>query len=444
MKRSMILGLGVGLIGMGWVQIAPADDPAPPDWPPAKPEAIQAWQDMRFGLFIHWGPVSLTGHEIGWSRGRETPIETYDDLYKHFNPTRFNAEEWVGIAKAAGIKYIVLTTKHHDGFCLWDTRCTDYHIMNSPFKRDVVKELSEAARKQGIRFGAYYSVCDWRHPDFPRTSPGGKVLRGKSDIDAYQTYLLDQIRELITRYGPLVTLWNDVPQEFKGRGAAIIRMARELQPDIVINNRTGDGGDYDTPEQKIGAFNNTRPWESCMTVSAHNRWAWGGADDGVKDLSTCLKFLIGAAGGDGNMLLNVGPTPLGEIAPEQRNRLEEMGAWLGKYGESIYATRGGPFRPGPGFVSTRKDNVIFVHVLKWEGDRVSLPAIVRKIVKSDVLTGGSVEVKQTDGAITLAVPVQDRQAIDTIVRLELDGSAMDLPAVGGTEDPAAAAKGKGK
>ena len=130
---------------------------------------------MRFGMFIHWGPVSLTGHEIGWSRGAQTPIEEYDNLYKKFNPTKFNADQWVAIAKAAGMKYIVLTTKHHDGFCLWDTKLTDYNIMNSPFKRDVVKELADACKKQGIAFGTYYSVCDWHHPDFPLTSPGGKV-----------------------------------------------------------------------------------------------------------------------------------------------------------------------------------------------------------------------------------------------------------------------------
>jgi len=207
---------------------------------------------MRFGMFIHWGPVSITGKEIGWSRGKETPIATYDNLYKQFNPKNYNADEWVSIAKAAGMKYIVLTTKHHDGFCLWATKQTDYNIMNSPFQRDVLKELAAACKRQGIALGTYYSTCDWYHPDFPLTSPGGKVRREKSDIDSYQRFLLAQIRELITNYGPLLTIWNDVPQEFKGRGAATIKMVRELQPDILINDRTGDGGDYNTPEQRVG------------------------------------------------------------------------------------------------------------------------------------------------------------------------------------------------
>ena len=277
------------------------------------PAALQRWQDMRFGMFIHWGPVSLTHREIGWSRGAQTPIAEYDNLYKKFNPVKFNADQWAGIAKAAGMKYVVLTTKHHDGFCLFATKQTDYNIMNSPFGRDVTKELAEACRKQGLAFGAYYSVCDWHHPDFPLTSPGGKVRREKSDLDAYNRYLLAQIRELITNCGPLVTIWNDVPQMFKGRGVNTIKMVRELQPDILINNRTGDGGDYDTPEQRIGGFNMERPWESCMTISAHNHWAWGGPEDGVKPLSACLLMLIRAAGGDGNVLLNVGPTPEGVI-----------------------------------------------------------------------------------------------------------------------------------
>jgi len=276
--------------------VSKSTEAATPKFPPVQPAALKNWQDMRFGMFIHWGPVSLTGKEIGWSRGRETPIEVYDNLYRRFNPKDFNADAWVKVAKDAGMKYIVLTTKHHDGFCLWDTKLTDFNIMNSPFHRDVVKELAAACKRGGIAFGTYYSVCDWHHPDFPLTSPGGKVKREMFDLDAYNRYLLGQISELITNYGPLITLWNDVPQMFQGRGVKTIEMARRLQPDIVINNRTGDGGDFDTPEQRVGAFNLERPWESCMTLSAHNHWAWGGTNDGVKPLAACLEMLIRGAG----------------------------------------------------------------------------------------------------------------------------------------------------
>ncbi|MGA2498660.1 MAG: alpha-L-fucosidase [Tepidisphaeraceae bacterium] len=400
-----------------------------PAWPAAQPAAVQRWQAMRFGMFIHWGPVSITGQEIGWSRGAQTPIEKYDNLYKEFNPTKFNADEWVSVAKAAGMKYIILTTKHHDGFCLWDTKLTDYNIMNSPFKRDVVKELAEACKKQGIAFGTYYSVCDWHHPDFPLTSPGGRVKREKSDLDAYNRYLLGQIRELITNYGPLLTIWNDVPQMFQDRGAVTIKMARELQPDILMNNRTGDGGDYDTPEQRVGGFQMNRPWESCMTISAHNHWAWGGANDGVKSLAACLQMLIRCAGGDGNMMLNVGPMPTGEIEAIQVDRLKEMGAWMTRNGESIYGTRGGPFKPLKHLVSTRKDDTIYLHVLAWPEETLKLPALPAKIVKSRVLTGGQATVNQTDAGIEITVPKADRQEIDTVIALQLDKPAMDIAPV---------------
>jgi len=399
---------------------------SPPKFPPVQPEAMKNWQDKRFGMFIHWGPVSLTAKEIGWSRGAETPIEVYDNLYKQFNPTKFNADEWVAVAKAGGMKYIILTTKHHDGFCLWDTKLTDFNIMNSPFKRDVVKELASACRKQGIAFGTYYSTCDWHHPDFPLTSPGGTVKRASFDLDSYNRYFLGQVSELITNYGPLITMWNDVPQMFEGRGVNTIKLVRQLQPDITINDRTGDGGDYDTPEQQIGSFKLDRPWESCMTISAHNAWAWGGPEDGVKSLAACLEMLIRGAGGNGNVLLNVGPRPDGVIDPEQAGRVREIGDWLVKYGESIYATRGGPWKPTKNLASTRKDNIVYLHILRWAGDSVTLPNLPRKVLRSAALTGGKADIKQTSDGIVVTVPSQNRQAIDTILKLELDGSAMDI------------------
>ena len=395
---------------------------------PAPPldSAIANWRAKRFGMFIHWGLVSLTAKEIGWSRGAATPIEEYDNLYKRFNPTQFNADEWVAIAKAAGMKYMILTTKHHDGFCLWDSKFTDYNIMKSPFKRDVVKELAAACKKGGIAFGTYYSVCDWHHPDFPLTSPGGKVKREKSDLDAYNRYLRGQIEELITNYGPLLTIWNDVPQGFKGRGVNTINMVRKLQPDILINNRTGDGGDYQTPEQKLGGFNLTQPWESCMTVSAHNHWAWGGPTDGVKSFEVCLRMLILGNGGDGNVLLNVGPTPEGIIAPEQANRLKDVGDWLKKYGESIYETRGGPYHPSGDFAATRKGRTIYLHILKRGDGDYQLPPLPAKIISAKLLTGGEVKVNQTATGLALTLAPTDPKEIDTVVKLDLATPAWDL------------------
>ena len=415
---------------------AESAEPASATWPKADPGAVARWQALRFGMFIHWGPVSLTAKEISWSRGAQTPVEVYDSLYKQFNPTNFNAGEWAGIAKVAGMKYVVLTTKHHDGFCLWDTKQTGYNIMNSPFHRDVVKELAAACKKEGIAFGAYYSVCDWHHPDFPLTSPGGGTKRETSDLDSYNRYLLAQISELITNYGPLLTIWNDVPQEFQGRGANTIKLARSLQPDILINNRTGDGGDYDTPEQEIGKFQMNRPWESCMTISAHNQWAWGGERDGVKPLAACLEMVIRGAGGDGNVLLNVGPRPDGVIDPEQVNRLKEIGAWLARNGESIYGTRGGPWEPTQAIASTRKGNTVFLHILHSDDGRVELPALGAKIESAALLGGGKVEFSQENGKFIVTVPKTSLDGIDTIVRLELDSDALQIPAVAVPSRPA--------
>ncbi len=430
MKKRFLTCFGLAIFLVGGLDFSKAQTrpAAASKFPPVQPDALKNWRDKRFGMFIHWGPVSLTAQEIGWSRGVQTPIAVYDNLYKQFNPTEFNADEWVKVAQDAGMKYIVITTKHHDGFCLWDTRQTDFNIMHSPFGRDVVKELSVACKKAGIAFGTYYSVCDWHHPDFPFTSPGGRVKREKYDLDAYNRYLLAQIRELITNYGPLFTLWNDVPQMFEGRGATTIQMARQLQPDIVINNRTGDGGDYDTPEQQIGSFNLDRPWESCMTISAHGQWAWGGPQDGVKTLEQCLRMLIGGAGGDGNVLLNVGPRPDGKIDPEQANRLKEVGDWLAQYGESIYGTRGGPFKPGKWGVSTRKGNRIYVHVYQFDNGKLDLPPIPARIVAARALTGGNVRCEQTDASIILSLPAADQAPIDTLIALDLDKPAMDIPA----------------
>lgn len=405
--------------------IAKPAQAAPEPWLEPDADALRRWQAMRFGMFIHWGPVSLTGHEIGWSRGAQTPVEVYDKLYTRFDPPKFNADDWVAVAKRGGMKYVVLTTKHHDGFCLWDTKQTEYNIMRAPLARDVTKELAEACRRAGIAFGTYHSVCDWHHPDFPLTSPGGKVRRAQSDIVAYRRYLRAQVTELITQYGPLHSMWFDVPQEFDRReGWENVRLCRSLQPDILVNNRAGGGcGDYATPEQRVGQFDNQRPWETCMTLC--RQWSWK-PDDKMKTLAECLHTLVRTAGGDGNLLFNVGPMPTGEIEPRQVARLSEMGDWLAKYGDSVYGTRGGPFKPAKHVVSTRKDRTIFVHILAWPEPVLTLPALPAKVVASRALGGGRASVKQTDDGIEVTVPESDRHEIDTVVALELDWSALDL------------------
>jgi alpha-L-fucosidase len=389
-------------------------------------ERLEWWKDARFGMFIHWGPVSLKGTEISWSRGREIPVEEYDALYKQFNPVNFNASEWVSLAKAAGMKYIVFTSKHHDGFCMWDTKYSDHNIMNSPFHRDVMRELAEACKKQGMALGFYHSTCDWYNPDFPLTSPGGSVRRSTSNIERYTEYLKNQSVEIIKKYGPLLVMWYDVPQEFDSiRGLSVINRIRQIQPDILVNNRTGAKGDFDTPEQRVGNFQNTRPWETCMTIG--RQWAWKPNDE-VKTLEQCLHSLIRSAGGDGNLLFNVGPKPDGTIEPLQVERLKEMGTWLEKYGYSIYGTRGGPFRPTDWGVSTRKGNKIYLHILKWFGDspKIAIPDFGIQIKNCVLAGGGKVRFTRQNREYLIEFDGKLLQPVNTIVEIEVVGNASDI------------------
>jgi len=387
---------------------------------------LEWWKDARFGMFIHWGPVSLKGTEIGWSRGREWTIEEYDNLYKQFNPVKFNALGWVKLAKEAGMKYIVFTSKHHDGFCMWDTKFNDYNIMNSPFRRDVMKELSEACKKEGMALGFYHSTCDWHHPDFPLTSPGGSVKRETSNLDRYTEYLKNQSVEIIRNYGPQLVMWYDVPQQFDSvRGQGVINYIRKVQPDILVNNRTGAKGDFDTPEQRVGNFQVNRPWETCMTIA--RQWAWK-PDDEVKSLEQCLHNLIRSAGGDGNLLFNVGPKPDGTIEPLQAERLKEMGQWLKKYGYSIYGTRGGPFKPADWGVSTRKDNKIYLHILKWSGNspKIVLPDIGTALKSVALADGGKIRFTKKEYDYVIEFDGKLIRPVNTIVVLEYAGNVMNI------------------
>ena len=402
--------------------------------------ALEDWQDMRFGMFIHWGPVSLKGTEIGWSRGKQVPREEYDALYQRFDPTEFDAREWARTAKAAGMKYMVLTSKHHDGFCLWDSEVTDYDIMNTPFGRDVVAELAQACEEEGIAFGLYYSILDWYQPDYNTAGafggPGYTLPAGvEPDMDRHQEYVHAQLRELHEGYGPLLTFWFDGEWEdpwTAERGAALFEHCRALSPTTLVNNRVGKAregmagttaqegrnpGDYDTPEQQIGAFNDQRPWETCMTIC--QQWAWK-PGDALKSREECVRNLVLAAGGDGNLLLNVGPMPDGRIEPRQVERLRELGAWLAEHGDTIYGTRGGPFRPGTWGASTRRGDEVYVHGFEWEAGELALPGIDRRIVSARLHGGGEVSWTQTEEHVTLRVPDASRDALDTIVVLELE------------------------
>jgi alpha-L-fucosidase len=390
----------------------------------APAESIAQWRGLKFGLFIHWGPVSLTGGEIGWSRGGQRrgrrgtghiPVEVYDNLYKEFDPVKFDAHQWVEIAKDAGMQYMVFTTKHHDGFCNFDTQLTDYKITSpeAAYGKDIVKQLADACHEGDLKWGIYYSQVDWHHPDY-RTENHQK----------YINYLHGQMEELLGNYGRVDMIFFDglggTAEDWDAEN--LFKRIRRLQPHVVVNNRCGVPADYDTPEQRIGKMQTDRPWETCMTIC--RQWAWK-PDDELKSLETCIQTLVKVVGGDGNLLFNVGPMPDGRIEPRQVDRLREIGEWLKQYGQSIYKTRGGPFQRGPWGVSTYRDNEVYVHILEPALDGIVLPPIEKKIVKAEVLTGGEATVNQTDESIEVAVPRSDRNDIDTILVLTLDGPAAE-------------------
>jgi alpha-L-fucosidase len=423
--------------------IAQTDDPGAPK------AAVARWKDLRFGMFIHWGPVSIVGTEIGWSRGGErrgrkdartgaVPLEVYDNLYRMFNPTKFNPDQWVQLAKDAGMKYLVFTTKHHDGFCNFDSQLTDYKITSprAAYQKDIVRMLSDACRRGGVDWGVYYSQPDWRHPDY----------RNGDAHARYIEYLHGQVREILTHYGP-TRMWF-----FDGLGGKsedwdaprLLRMMRRIEPELIINNRAGLPADNDTPEQRIGMFQNTRPWETCATVG--RQWAYK-PDEELRPIEECLRGLVCCAIGDGNLLFNVGPRPDGLIEESHAARLREMGAFLRAYGESIYGTRGGPFvapdekkrsATTKTFTlpegewwggSTNRGNTIYLHILRWPADTIKLPAIPRRIVRASVLTRGMCTATQTAAGVEVSVPKEWRQPVDTIVKLELDGPARSIDAI---------------
>lgn len=407
-----------------------AEEKAPvyPPFPADHAEKIEWWKDARFGLFVHWGPVSLKGTEIGWSRGREVPIEEYDSLYLQFNPINFDPTEWVKLAKDAGMKYIVFTAKHHDGFCNWDTEFTDYNIMNSAYGKDIMAELTEACKEQGLALGFYYSTTDWYHPDFPLTSYNDPTVRlverEEHNIDRYTEYLKNQSAEIIQKYGPLVLMWYDVPQRFDSiRGQGVLDHIRQIQPGILVNHRTGARGDFYTPEQRVGGFKIDEPWETSMTIAT--QWAWKPNDD-VKSLEQLLHSLIRSAGGDGNLLLNVGPKSDGTIEPLQAQRLREMGQWLEKYGHTIYETRGGPFKPADWGVSTHKENKIYLHLLNWLGGSsvITLPDIGMEITACSVVGGNKLGFTTENNEIIINIEGETLNPINTIIEIEVKGDVM--------------------
>ena len=401
---------------------------------------LEDFMDKRFGMFIHWGPVSLRGTEIGWSRGDQVPVKEYDNLYKEFNPVLFNADSWVKTAKDAGMKYLTITAKHHDGFCLWPSAYTEFDIMSSPHKKDVVGELAKACKKYGIKFCIYYTVLDWYDPNYPIHSSKDTIGDPKANMGKFVTYMKNQLKELITNYHPYM-LWFDGNWEkpwTKEYGEEVYQHIKSIDPAVIINNRLGKGkhtelgsetvGDYATPEQFIGALNMKDPWESCITIC--DQWAWK-PNDKMKSLKDCIHTLVKTAGGNGNLLLNVGPMMDGRIEARQVERLKEMGSWLSKYGNSIYDTKGGPYASTDVYASTRKDNKIYIHVFERRSATLELPALAKvKIQKAYFMNGDPVKINHKPGQqIVIDLPAKLPDDVSSVIVLELDKNAEQLPVV---------------
>jgi len=425
-------------------------------WAPIATDAnadsrIQWWREAKFGLFIHWGLYSIPGRGEWVQWDEQIPVDEYAKLAGQFNPDRFDPNAWAATATNAGMKYVVLTSRHHDGFALFDDPQSNLTSVKSAAHKDLVADYVDAVRKAGLRVGLYYSPLDWRYPGF--FFPDLYQANARELREQYHR----QLNQLASHYGKLDILWFDGGGanwlgfggvRFKGGWQArpkaenytgtfswkddeAVADLRKLQPSVIVNDRTDAPADFRSREGDgaLGPFENKYPWELCTTIT---EGAWGyqpGAK--VKSFEQLIRLLVGAVGRDGNMLLNVGPRPDGEIDPEQVQRLKQVGDWLRTYGESIYSTRGGPYLPGDFGVSTYRDRTIYLHILSSSGNRLRLPPLATKMLSCKVLTGGQAKCTQTVAGIDILLEQGDehRVPVDTIVALSLDSPASAIPLI---------------
>lgn len=412
----------------------------------------KAWfRDARFGMFIHWGVYSVLGDGEWVMHNRKMTVEEYEELPSKFNPVDYDPAEWVRLAKRAGMRYITITSKHHDGFAMWDSDVTDYDIVDAtPYGKDVLKMLAEECQKQGIRLFFYHSHLDWRHPDYyPRGKTGqysGRPDRG--EFDAYLDYMDAQVAELASgEYGELAGFWFDgwwdqhVNEDDKmdrsthvdWRLEKTYDLIHRLQPQAIIGNNhhvlpfEGEGFqmfERDLPGRNTFGYNTTAvgdlPLETCDTMNGS--WGYDASDHEFKSPTELIHYLVRAAGYDANLLLNVGPTPQGTFQPEVVDRLEAIGEWTSEFGETIYGTRGGPMPPQRWGVMTRADDTIYVHVLDGSSSKLVLPGTSDLEVRKAWLFGGDriVDVETgPSGDLEIRVPPDAIHPIDTIIVLGL-------------------------
>jgi alpha-L-fucosidase len=363
----------------------------------APDERVRRYMGCKFGMFIHWGPYSLASVEASWpimrperkERGVISEAE-YRLLPTRFNPVKFDPKAWIRLAREAGQRYMVFTSKHHDGFVMFDSAYTDYKITNTPYKKDLVGELAAACRAEGMPLGFYYSPPDMNHPGYRDTSkPASANWRGeptRAEWVTYLDYMEVQVRELLTRYGELAVVWFDGLGGGAYDGLRFQKLVRELQPRAVMNNRIGIPGDFETPEQFIPKTVPTRPWETCMTIN--RTWAYNRNDTSYKPTTQLIRMLIEVASKGGNFLLNVGPTPEGTIQPEFEERLRGIGAWLKVNGEAIYGTTAGPLQDLPWGRTTAKGGTIYLHVFDWPKGTLEVPGLRARVRQVSLLAGG--------------------------------------------------------
>ena len=364
---------------------APVDTPLKSGPDAAAAQRMAWWSDARFGMFIHWGLYSQDGcFYKGTNGGSEhmmqrlqIPLADYAKIATEFNPVEFDADQWVSIAKNAGMKYMVFTSKHHDGFAMYDSESNDYNIVKrTPWARDPVKELADACRKQGLKFGVYYSLGrDWADPDVPtkngyRSNTWDYPDEKKKVFARYfERKVKPQITELLMHYGPIAVVWFDTPEEISAaESAELVALIHKLQPDCIINSRVGHGlGDYGVSEQKIPGGGDAKPWETCMTLNGH--WGYFKGDEKWKPARTVIRNLVDIVSKGGNYLLNVGPTGKGVIPQGAVADLQAVGVWMKVNGDSIYGTTGSPLKAQPTWGRiTKKDGKLYLHVFDWPAD----------------------------------------------------------------------------
>ncbi len=396
-------------------------------------------RDAKFGMFIHWGLYAVLGEGEWVQQSKQIPVAEYESLRSRFNPVQFDAKAWVDLARAAGMKYMVVTTKHHDGFCLFDSKLTDWDVMTSPFRRDIIAELTAEAQRQGLSMGYYYSIMDWHHPDYLPRHAWDKRPAESADLKRYLAYARGQVKELLSRSRNIGSMWFDGSWEHTAeelQSAEMISLIHSAQPDTLINNRLNVDADFSTPEQFIPAVGlknadgSNRLWESCLTMTSH-WWGYDKLETDFKPADQLIRTLVDVVSKGGNLLLNIGPRPDGTIQPEFIDRLYAIGRWMAINGEAIYGTQASPFPRLPFYGRcTSKPGMLYFHVFSWPRDgRLVIPRMSNRVKAAYLLQDREKPVgfQQSGEGWTLFVPAEAPDPVASVVAVEIEGAPAVKP-----------------